>query len=162
MGDAASIQDVFREYFATIHKWIPIVSQKRMTRNFDNPMWEAGQDLALLFLCMKLMTSRPQDAVYCLHNPIYTCAKRFLALMEATGAVSLIVLQAALLITWYEYGQGKAYSSMNSYYFTQECGNLGAVSGAGWKNFKLLFCFNFLPALERAVKPRLSASTTKL
>jgi hypothetical protein len=162
LGDAASIQDVFREYFATIHKWIPIVSQKRMTRNFDNPMWEAGQDLALLFLCMKLMTSRPQDAVYCLHNPIYACAKRFLALMEATGAVSLIVLQAALLITWYEYGQGKAYSSMNSYYFTQERGNLGAVSGAGWKNFKLLFCFNFLPALERAVKPRLSASTTKL
>ncbi len=84
---------------------MPIVSQKRLTRNMANPLWEGGPDLALLFLCMKLITSRPHDGVECAHNPIYLSAKRFVALMEATGTVSLLVLQANLLVTWYEYGQ---------------------------------------------------------
>lgn len=84
---------------------MPIVSQKRMTRNMVNPLWEGGPDLALLFLCMKLITSKPQDGVECAHNPIYLSAKRFVALMEATGVASLLVLQANLLVAWYEYGQ---------------------------------------------------------
>jgi hypothetical protein len=105
LGDGPSIQAVLTEYFATIHKWMPIVSQKRMTRNMANPLWEAGPDLALLFLCMKLIVSGPQDGVESTQNPVYASAKRFLALLEASGAVSLTVLQAALLITWFEYGQ---------------------------------------------------------
>lgn len=105
LGDGTSIQAVLTEYFSTIHKWMPIVSQKRMTRNMANPLWEAGPDLALLFLCMKLIVSRPQDGIESTQNPVYVSAKRFLALLEASGAVSLIVLQAALLIVWFEYGQ---------------------------------------------------------
>lgn len=70
-----------------------------------NPMWEAGPDLALLFLAMKLIISKPQDGIESSHNPVYVSAKRFLALLEASGAASLIVLQANILITTYEYGQ---------------------------------------------------------
>jgi hypothetical protein len=84
---------------------MPIVSQRWLTRNMVNPLWEAGPDLALLFLCMKLIISKPQDGIESSQNPIYGSAKRFLALLEAAGTVSLIVLQAALLIVWYEYGQ---------------------------------------------------------
>ncbi|KAE8451392.1 hypothetical protein EG329_004021 [Mollisiaceae sp. DMI_Dod_QoI] len=105
IGDGPSVQGAISEYFSTVHKWMPIVSQKRLTRNMANPLWEGGPDLALLFLCMKLITSRPHDGVECAHNPIYLSAKRFVALMEATGTVSLLVLQANLLVTWYEYGQ---------------------------------------------------------
>ncbi|RFU26774.1 hypothetical protein B7463_g9567, partial [Scytalidium lignicola] len=105
LGDGASIQGALTDYFATIHRWIPIVSQKRMTRNMVNPLWEAGPDLALLFLCMKLITSRPQDGIGCAQNPIYLSAKRFITLMETSGMVSLIVLQANLMVTLYEYGQ---------------------------------------------------------
>jgi hypothetical protein len=75
-----------------------------MLVNMNNPIWEAGPDLALLFLCMKLIISRPYDTDSA-HTPIYTSAKRFLTLMEASGTISLFVLQAALLITWYEFGQ---------------------------------------------------------
>lgn len=105
LGDGSAVQAVLYDYFGTVHKWMPVVSQKRLTRNMVNPVWEAGPDLALLFLCMKLITSRPQDGIESTHNPTYISAKRFLALMEATGTVSLIVLQAGLLIGWYEYGQ---------------------------------------------------------
>lgn len=105
LGDGAAIQAVINDYFATIHKWMPIVSQKRLTRNMVNPLWEAGPDLALLFLAMKLIVSPPQDGIESSQNPIYVSAKRFHALMEATGTVSLTVLQASLLIVWFEYGQ---------------------------------------------------------
>ena len=70
-----------------------------------NPMWEAGPDLALLFLSMKLLISRPQDGIESSQNPIYMSAKHLISLMEATGMVSLIVLQANILVTMYEYGQ---------------------------------------------------------
>jgi len=54
---------------------------------------------------MKLITSRPQDGMESSQTPAYISAKRFLALMEATGMISLGVLQAGILIALFEYGQ---------------------------------------------------------
>ncbi|PQE29742.1 fungal specific transcription factor domain-containing protein [Rutstroemia sp. NJR-2017a WRK4] len=105
LGDVSVIQPMLTEYFNTIHKWYPIISQKRLDLNLVNPFWEAGPDLALLFLCMKLITSRPVDGLECAQNPVYITAKRFIALMEAAGMVSLLVLQSNILVTLYEYGQ---------------------------------------------------------
>lgn len=70
-----------------------------------NPLWEAGPDLALLFLCMKMMITRSQDGIENGYNPIYAAAKRFISLMEASGMVSLMVLQTYILIALYEIGQ---------------------------------------------------------
>ncbi len=70
-----------------------------------NPLWEAGPDLALLFLCMKLMITRPQEGLESAQHPIYTAAKRFLALMESSGMTSLLVLQSYILVALYEIGQ---------------------------------------------------------
>lgn len=70
-----------------------------------DPLWEAGPDLALLFLCMKLMITRPQDGVESCQNPVYTAAKRYLSLMDACGMTSILVLQAYVLIGAYEIGQ---------------------------------------------------------
>lgn len=108
---------------------MPIVSQKRLTRNMSNPLWEAGPDLALLFLCMKLIISRPQDGVESPNNQIYVSAKRFLGLMEASGAVSLIVLQASLLIMWYEYGQAIYPAAWMTAGWCVRYGNLLGING---------------------------------
>ncbi len=108
---------------------MPIVSQKRLTRNMANPMWEAGPDLALLFLCMKLIISRPQDGVESSQNPIYMSAKRFTTLMEATGTASLLVLQANLLITWFEYGQAIYPAASMSAGWCVRYGNMLGVNG---------------------------------
>lgn len=105
LGDGASLQNILDSYFDTVHKWMPIVSKKRIAVNMANPHWVWGPDTALLYLCMKLVCSRPQDGVESSQNQSYMSAKRFLSLVEATGTVSLLVLQAALLVFWYEYGQ---------------------------------------------------------
>jgi hypothetical protein len=107
---------------------MPIVSQKKMTRNMTNPLWEAGPDLALLFLCMKLIISRPQDGTESSQNPVYVSAKRFLALLEATGAVSLVVLQAALLLVWFEYGQAIYPAAWMSVGWCMRYGNLLGIN----------------------------------
>lgn len=105
LGDGSAVQAVISDYFDTVHTWMSIISKKRMMRNMLNPLWEAGPDLALLFLCMKLMITRPQEGLESAHHPIYTAAKRFLALMEASGMTSLLVLQAYVLVATYEIGQ---------------------------------------------------------
>ncbi len=104
LGDANAVLAIVNEFFDTVHTWLPFVSKKRLQRNALNPMWEAGPDLALLFLCMKLASARPQEGVEHSHTPIYTAAKRFIATLEAAGFVSLTVLQTYLLIAIYEIG----------------------------------------------------------
>jgi hypothetical protein len=129
LGDGTSVQTTISDYFSTVHTWMPIISQKRLTRNMANPMWEAGPDLALLFLSMKLITSRPQDGIECSQYSVYISSKRFLALMEATGAASLLVLQANLLITWYEYGQAIYPAAWMSAGWCVRYGNMLGING---------------------------------
>lgn len=129
LGDGASVQAILNDYFETVHKWMPIVSQKRLTRNMVNPLWEAGPDLALLFLCMKLIISRPQDGIESSQNPIYISAKRFLVLLEAAGTVSLTLLQAGLLLVWFEYGQAIYPAAYVSAGWCMRYGSLLGING---------------------------------
>ncbi|KAH6711553.1 hypothetical protein BKA61DRAFT_611180 [Leptodontidium sp. MPI-SDFR-AT-0119] len=129
LGDGPEIQDIITKYFETVHKWMPIVSHKRMTRNMVNPMWEGGPDLALLFLCMKLITSTPPDGIEASQSPLYISAKRFIALLEATGSASLHVLQAGLLVTWYEYGQAIYPAAYMSAGWCVRYGNMLGING---------------------------------
>jgi hypothetical protein len=78
---------------------------------------------------MKLIISRPTDSIDGPQTSIYMSAKRFLSLMEAAGTVSLFVLQAGLLITWYEYGQAIYPAAWMSAGWCVRYGNLLGVNG---------------------------------
>jgi hypothetical protein len=106
IGDGQHVQETLATYFDTVHKWFPIISRKRMSRNLLNPLWEAGPDLALLFLCMKLVTLSPLDTSDMQRTTVYAAAKRFLLTLEASGLISLTMLQAYVLLGLYEAGQG--------------------------------------------------------
>jgi len=82
-----------------------------------------------MFLCMKLIISRPQDGIESSQNPIYNSAKRFISLMEATGTASLLVLQANLLVTWYEYGQAIYPAAWMSAGWCVRYGNMLGING---------------------------------
>ena len=93
------------EYFSTVHTWFPIISQKRMT--IGTALWEGGPDLAMLFLAMLLVTTKEMaDMQDALANPLYAASKRFLALLEGSGCLSLMHLQAMILVALYELGHG--------------------------------------------------------
>ncbi|KAK3354090.1 fungal-specific transcription factor [Lasiosphaeria hispida] len=100
-----TVVDAAAVYFDTIHHWMPFISRKRM--DLGIPLRSGGPDLAMLFLAMKLITSSPSPAGPATppgHDPLYTMAKAFLSLFEANGEVSLLCLQAMVLIALYEYG----------------------------------------------------------
>lgn len=92
------VLDVSRDYFATIHTWFPMVSKKRMDMGL--PVQNAGPDLAMLFIGMKLVTTQPNDVAAA---GLYSTAKDFLARLESNGAISLLCLQALVLVALYEY-----------------------------------------------------------
>lgn len=94
-----------------------------------NPLWEAGPDLALLFLCMKLIILRPQDGIESYQHPIYVSTKRFIALLEATGAASLHMLQANILVAWYEYGHAIYPAAYMTAGWCVRYGNMLGISG---------------------------------
>ncbi|KAH7343130.1 hypothetical protein BKA66DRAFT_479116 [Pyrenochaeta sp. MPI-SDFR-AT-0127] len=87
-----------REYFNTIHSWMPIISKKRM--DLGIPAQNPGPDLAMLFLSMKLITT-PVHTVQV--DSLYRLAKGFLTDLECHGVVSLLCLQATVLVALYEY-----------------------------------------------------------
>ncbi|OGM49469.1 fungal specific transcription factor [Aspergillus bombycis] len=87
-------------YFGTIHRWMPIVSKKRLELGIS--LQNSGPDLAMLFLSMKLNIS-PPPAEDIGAKSLYSTAKSFLATLEAGGVVSLAYLQAMILVAVYEY-----------------------------------------------------------
>ncbi|KAH8899364.1 hypothetical protein GQ53DRAFT_836418 [Thozetella sp. PMI_491] len=102
LGRGNTVQDAASSYFESIHCWFPIVSKKRMAIGI--PMWDAGPDLAMLFLAMKLVTAPPVQGTRAVDNPLYPMARRFLSLLESSGTVSLQYVQALVLLAIYEMG----------------------------------------------------------
>lgn len=58
----------------------------------------------MLFLAMKLITWRLVSCPSPADTPIYQASKRLLSLVESAGSVSLLNLQAMILVALYEYG----------------------------------------------------------
>ena len=77
---------------------MPIVSKKRM--DLGIPVQNGGPDIAMLFLAMKLITAQADEFA---DGTLYSIAKGFLSGLEGSGVVSLLCLQAMVLIALYEY-----------------------------------------------------------
>ncbi|GKT41743.1 sorbitol dehydrogenase [Colletotrichum spaethianum] len=101
LGDGAAVQQTVNAYFSKTHAWLPIVSKKRM--HMGTALAQGGPDLAMLFLAMKLMNTRPVPGVATAHLAVYRAAKRFLSQLENGGATSLMVLQSMVLVAYFEY-----------------------------------------------------------
>lgn len=129
LGGGSNIQAIVTNYFATVHLWMPIVSRSKFTINLTTPSWEVGPELALLFLCMKLITSKPTDGYECAQNYIYLAAKRCIILMESNGLISFLALQANILITLYEYSHAIYPAAWMSSGWSVRYGNMLGING---------------------------------
>lgn len=79
---------------------MPIISKKRLELGIS--LQNSGPDLALLFLTMRLnISTLPTESIR--GNSLYSTAKSFLATLEAGGVVTLVYLQAMVLVATYEY-----------------------------------------------------------
>jgi hypothetical protein len=99
LSQGNAVVDTSQDYFATVHTWMPIVSKKRM--DLGIPVHNGGPDLAMLFFAMRLVIAQADEVV---EGRLYAMAKSFLATLEGNGVVSLLCLQAMVLVALYEYG----------------------------------------------------------
>jgi hypothetical protein len=93
-------------YFSTIHKWLPVVSRKRLFLTLSSPTACQGAELALLILCMKLITQIPPDDSRSAQNTLYLTAKTFSAVVESSASMTVQLAQSTLLLCAYEVGHG--------------------------------------------------------
>jgi hypothetical protein len=92
------------EYFETIHPYMPIVSKLWFYRQLINPLSRQRADVALLLLCMRLVSMLVPDEMVPSRAPIYLAATQFYSELETMGDLSLQILQARVLISLYELG----------------------------------------------------------
>lgn len=65
---------------------------------------DGGPDLALLFLTMKLITTAPTPEMRsAADSHLHAACKRFLAQLESAGTLSVLYLQAMILVALYEF-----------------------------------------------------------
>jgi hypothetical protein len=92
-------------YFQTIHPGLPIVSKRLLHEAISNTATEPRADLALLLLCIKLITDVPiPNSRDGMRTSAYFAAKRLWRSIENAKLYSTRFLQAGILICMYELG----------------------------------------------------------
>jgi len=147
IGDDAEIRSVAFKFFDTIHSYFPIISKQRFYSNLMNPLAQPRADVALLVLCMRLVTlSYLTKDVRMASVPEYFTAKKFYAAVEEAGACSTQVLQAGILIAFYEFGHAiypAAYLSIGA------CARYGISYGMDEGGFPDSGALNWIEAEEK-------------
>ncbi|CAG9983814.1 unnamed protein product [Clonostachys byssicola] len=93
-------------YFTDVHVWLPILHKQQIYAYLETSSSDLPVDVALLFLCIRLLVSGPKTWPAGPRSGIYVTAKQGLAGLEIAGIMSETVLQASLLISLYEIGHG--------------------------------------------------------
>ena len=127
VGDAASIRSIATTFFQTAHTWMPIIAKRDFFTRLLNPLARRQTELSLLALCMLLCSNSPDgNGDSGVKTDLYQIAKRYHFEVESTGALSVPVLQSAVLIAVYEVGHAiypAAYLTIGA------CARLGIVLG---------------------------------
>jgi hypothetical protein len=98
---------ICERYFGSIDKWFPFVSNKRLNQGIRAGLLPEIPGLALLLLCMKLATDKPQlEESPANASVLYSTARYYLNIVEEITPVSIHVFQSLVLIALYEIGHG--------------------------------------------------------
>lgn len=105
LGSQEEQQTICDDYFTGLHETMPFMSKKTAYRNLEGFDDETSSTFALVLLCMKLVSQPPPPDVHSSASPLYLASKQYYAFIESFS-MSLHLLQAAVLISLYEVGQG--------------------------------------------------------
>lgn len=106
LGDINEIRATATKYFEHIHSWMPFVSKKRFYELYFRPSFQSRPDIALLLLSLKLITTLPPTSPRNPQTSLYQTAKHFYLEVEGSSLLSVPILQAGVLLAFYELGHG--------------------------------------------------------
>jgi hypothetical protein len=108
LGGTDGVTRVSQSYFDGTHLRLPIVSRAHFDEDLAGAGAEPAADLLVLCLAMQIVQQRPPQqqhpAGQSMHSPLYVAVKRIMSLLEATSYSNIFVIQARLLIIWFEIG----------------------------------------------------------
>ncbi|CEJ82419.1 hypothetical protein VHEMI02485 [[Torrubiella] hemipterigena] len=122
VGGVTGIQAISTSFFQTVHSWMPIVCKHDFARFLIKRITEKEAELFLLVLSMKLSGSVVSDA----RTEFYRTLKQYSARVEQSGVMSVMVLQATVLIALYEMGHA---IYPDAYFSVSQCARYGAALG---------------------------------
>lgn len=114
LGSWSDIAQSMSLYFQSVDTWIPVISKTKLSRLTEKSSPLPRADLALLLCCMKLLVEIPTEREIA-NEFLYTVVKQFSLKLESAGLMSLMLIQANLLIAVYELGHAilpAAYTSI--------------------------------------------------
>ncbi|KAL6792854.1 fungal-specific transcription factor domain-containing protein [Trichoderma sp. SZMC 28012] len=88
------------EYLKTVHKWLPIVSRKRLLNELNSDSAEVDGCLAIFLLCIKAFSTK--DGECAKTSSWYLLARSLCSEAESAGFVSLRLVQSLVLLAVYE------------------------------------------------------------
>lgn len=106
LQSSADMRSLCEAFFLGAHSWLPILSQKRVLQKVNNFDSSADTGLALLMLCMKLVSEVPPEGDQPATSALYSLAKGLYYRVENNCLISLQLVQSAILIAVYEIGHG--------------------------------------------------------
>ena len=133
---SSPLQSLCSTYWLRTHTWLPILSRKRVSEKVDKFSAATDAGLAILLLCMKLVSQLPSELEHPALSALYCLAKGSLSRLEHAGLISLQLLQSAILIAVYEIGHA-IYPA--SYLSISHAARLGIMMGFHCKYAAQLF-----------------------
>lgn len=113
VGSVLDIHATADKFFKSVHMWMPIISKPQFRATLLNRLTYKKAELYLLVLSIKLICARGTTR----NTPLYEAVKLFQFKIETSGVLSVLVLQASILIALYELGNSvypAAYLSVGS------------------------------------------------
>lgn len=101
-----TIQWIYEAYDSQFHNSLPFLNLLRVKIEASRFDVQKSSSIALLLLCMKVVNTAPDEDQRPSSLPLYRTAKRFVNTIEGRGMLSLRLLQAHILIAFYEIGHG--------------------------------------------------------
>ncbi|KAH0525930.1 hypothetical protein TsFJ059_009328 [Trichoderma semiorbis] len=134
IGATQAEQDSYvSAFFNGVHKWLPVLDEERFrARLLGKTPAELPADVALLLLCMRLITSAPSESSRNgTRTELHLVAKQGFLNLEMAGVLSVECLEAGLLISLYEINHAIYPSAFLS---VGACTRYGQAMGFGGPN----------------------------
>lgn len=96
----AEAQEIARLHFSSTHRWLGVISKKRLERRFADGASINGADTTALFFAMQLL-AKPESS----SNEVYQATKAALVHCESYGQLSVDFVAANVLIAVHELSQ---------------------------------------------------------
>ncbi|MCJ1312282.1 hypothetical protein MMC25_005956 [Agyrium rufum] len=104
LGDEVDVRAMASKYFHQMNSWMPFISERRFYAFCLGQSCQSRPEVVLLLLCLKLITTLPPTSPRNPRTPLYKAVTHYFHELQGSGTLSMIVLQAGVLIALYEVG----------------------------------------------------------